>query len=426
MTKSRAVSLSQFTPLPLLALLLCGCATPAGKGTTATEDRAFIEYWPPPKGSTKPRLAVKDLIDMKGKVTSAGSQYFLKHGLPAERDAVCLRGARGRVDIVGKTNLTEFAISPSGANSYFGMPENQVARSRHRISGGSSSGSAVALANREADIAFGTDTAGSIRLPAACCGIFGLKTTFGRISTKGVYPISAKYLDTVGPMARDIPGLVLGMDLLEPGFHGEYEAAVAAKPRARQIRVGQLYVEGTRPDMDDAVDAALRAHGFKVVRLSKAFSDAWKEADDNAQIVAHSAAWLQNNQLQDQPEVSALSKLIIASGKLTYDQNYGDALKGRKPWQATLRRAFREVDVIALPTVKTIPPLIRPVDGVLFESWILSLQNTAAVNFAGNPAIAVPIPIENHKMPGSIEFIGPMNSEAQLLNVGRLISTRVK
>ena len=129
------------------------------------------------------RLAVKDLIDMKGVVTTAGAEHFAKNNPPAVRDAKCLAIARERgVRIVGKTNLTELALGVSGNNRYFGAPKN-IRRDKERdIAGGSSSGSAVAVANGSADVSFGTDTAGSIRVPAACCGIFGLKPTLLSIS----------------------------------------------------------------------------------------------------------------------------------------------------------------------------------------------------------------------------------------------------
>src|SRR5260370_36106014 len=125
---------------------------------------------------------------MKGVVTTAGSQIFSKTHKPAEKDAPCLAIARRRkLQIVGKTNMTEFAISPSGMNEYFGTPVNPL--KRNLIPGGSSSGNPVALASGEADVAFGTDTAGSCRVPAACCGAVGLKTTDGPIPIAGGYPV---------------------------------------------------------------------------------------------------------------------------------------------------------------------------------------------------------------------------------------------
>ena len=176
---------------------------------------------------------------MKGVVTTAGSEIFSITHKPAEKDAPCLAIARQRnVQIVGKTNLTEFAISPSGMNEYFGTAVNPL--KRNLIPGGSSSGNAVAVASGMADVAFGTDTAGSIRVPAACCGIVGLKTTYGLIPLEGVYPVEPEHLDTVGPMGKDIDHTVQGMELLQDGFAAKYAAAKAAKPTAQSIRVGRL------------------------------------------------------------------------------------------------------------------------------------------------------------------------------------------
>ena len=143
----------------------------------------------PLQTSNRLRLAVKDNIDMKGVVTTAGSEYLADTSPPASRDAECMAIARERnVQIVGKTNLSEFAVSPSGLNDYFGTPRNPFKKWPKLIPGGSSSGSAVAVARGEADVAFGTDTAGSIRVPAACCGIVGLKTTFGLSFDEGCIP----------------------------------------------------------------------------------------------------------------------------------------------------------------------------------------------------------------------------------------------
>jgi amidase len=132
------------------------------------------------------RLVVKDLIDVAGLPTTAGSRA-LAAAATAERDARCLAGARAAgARIVGKANLNELAFGASGVNEYFGTPVNPLDPSR--VPGGSSSGSAVAVADGEADLAYGSDTGGSIRVPAAFCGIAGLKTTHGRISLDGVWP----------------------------------------------------------------------------------------------------------------------------------------------------------------------------------------------------------------------------------------------
>src|SRR5207245_3006954 len=117
--------------------------------------------------------------------------------------------------IVGKANLHELAFGATGVNPWFGTAANPL--DPDRVPGGSSSGSAVAVATREADVAYGSDTGGSVRIPSACCGTAGLKTTHGRIPLEGVWPL-ALTPDTIGPMARDVAGPVVGMELLEPGF----------------------------------------------------------------------------------------------------------------------------------------------------------------------------------------------------------------
>ena len=175
------------------------------------------------------RLAVKDLIDVAGVPTTAGSRA-LAAAAAAERDAPCLAGARAAgARIVGKANLSELAYGASGVNEYFGTPVNPL--DPGRVPGGSSSGSAVAVAAGEADLAYGSDTGGSIRVPAAFCGITGLKTTHGRIPLAGVWPL-APSMDTIGPMARDVAGVAAGLALLEPGFSVD----VAAAARVRRIR----------------------------------------------------------------------------------------------------------------------------------------------------------------------------------------------
>jgi amidase len=174
--KNRHYGIAQWViPGLLLMSFFSADASPQKRPANRSRDHAFIVYWPPPENSTQLRLAVKDLIDMKGVVTTAGSEYLARTSPPASQDAQCLKLARERnVQIVGKTNLTEFAVTVSGRNKYFRTPRNRVDGKHTFIPGGSSSGSAVAVETGMADVAFGTDTAGSIRLPAACCGNLGL------------------------------------------------------------------------------------------------------------------------------------------------------------------------------------------------------------------------------------------------------------
>lgn len=401
-----------------------GCSTPQNRTARRSPDHAYIIYWPPPAGGGQLRVAVKDLIDMKGFVTTAGSEYFAKHNPPALRDAKCLAIARARnVQFVGKTNLSELALGVTGINGYFGTPRNRVSEKRKLISGGSSSGSAVAVANGTADVAIGTDTGGSIRVPAACCGIAGLKTTFGLVSLDGVYPIAPKYLDTVGPMARDVARLVEGMDLLQAGFAARYKAA---KVPAKSIRIGRLYVAGTDPKIERAVDASLAAKGFKVVVLDRAFQATWEQAEKDGKTVALANAWFSNQKLNSEREITVGTKAVFALGKIEYNLSYRTALERRAAWQRALRQTFQKVDFIALPTLKALPPSISIFAGTpVIEAFTIGLQNTVAVNFAGNPALALPIPICDGAVPvTSLQLIGPRLSEAGLLNAGRLIEAR--
>jgi amidase len=198
--------------------LLSGCSLLPRFHAYLPGNRAFIAHWPPAVNTKQLRLAVKDNIDMKGVVTTAGSELLERAGVPAEKDASCLAIARQRnVLIVGKANMSEFAVAPSGFNDYFGTPASPLNIWRTLLPGGSSCGSAVAVASGMADVAFGTDTAGSIRVPAAWCGVVGLKTTHGLVPLEGVFPIEPAHLDTVGPMGKDIAHTVQGMDLLQDG-----------------------------------------------------------------------------------------------------------------------------------------------------------------------------------------------------------------
>jgi amidase len=408
-----------------------GCSLLPGTSTAGSNDHVFIDYWPSRGKNARLRLAVKDNIDIKGAVTTAGSEYVAKTGTPATSDAECLTIARQKnVRIVGKTNMSEFAAAPSGINDYFGTPRNPLSKTDRLIPGGSSSGSAVAIANGSADVAFATDTAGSIRVPAACCGIVGLKTTFGLVSLKGVFPIEPKHLDTVGPMGKDIDHVVQGMDLLQNGFAAQYEAAVASRPSAGSIKIGRLYLSGSAQRVDKAIDLALTRTGFQVFPLDKSFTAEWDRAKNDGDIVAASGTWMSDRKYFNKPAgVSTRTKAILALGEFDYTTNYQSALDRRTAWQSALHLIFQNVDFIALPTLQNLPPKMPLVTrlglGILEAQVLGSLQNTVAVNFAGNPALAIPVPIDDEAVPvTSLQLVGPLRSEARLLNAGRLIEAR--
>jgi amidase len=352
------------------------------------------------------RLAVKDLIDLAGSPTTAGSQALAAAAVPAAADAPCLAGARAaRVPIVGKVNLHELAFGASGVNDYFGTPVNPL--DPGRVPGGSSSGSAVAVASDEADIAYGSDTGGSIRIPAAFCGITGLKTTHGRVSLAGVWPL-APSLDTVGPMARDVAGVAAGMTLLEPGF--TLDAASA-------IRVGRLRPAGcdVDPVIDSAIDSALVRSGLEVTEIDL---PGWLAAREAAGVIIDAEAAESNRALLDDPArrdlLGADVRARLVEGAATTPAQLAQARAVQSSWRNAMTQALAEVEVLFLPTVPFYAPLLEDAARKPYTIF------TNPVNLAGNPALALPVPSQD-RLPASLQLIGPANSEAMLLATAAII-----
>src|SRR5262247_3463677 len=160
-------------------------------------------------------IALKDLVDLQGRVTTGGSKVWAERVSPTTATLAQRLIAAGMI-VLGKTHTVEFAMGSWGTNTHMGTPRNPWDPAVHRTPGGSSSGSGVAVAAGLAPIAIGTDTGGSVRLPAAWCGIVGLKVTVGRISTYGVLPLSST-LDTPGPLARSVEDAAILFNVLQ-GF----------------------------------------------------------------------------------------------------------------------------------------------------------------------------------------------------------------
>src|SRR4051794_26862698 len=203
----------------------------------------ITEVSPPPGGATpvqagdKVTLAVKDLFDTAGIRTTYGSAIFRDHVPDATATAVARLEAGGYVN-VGKANLHEFAWGITSENEHYGWVPNPIAPGR--IAGGSSGGNAAALAAGLADAALGTDSGGSVRIPAACCGVVGFKPTHGLVSLEGCFPLAPSY-DHAGPMARDVESCERMMDVLVDRF----EAAAAVE--LRDLTVGLGWTEHADP-----------------------------------------------------------------------------------------------------------------------------------------------------------------------------------
>ena len=348
-----------------------------------------------------PRLAVKDLIDMAGLPTTAGCRAVADEAEPAKADALCLAGARAAgARIVGKVNLHELAFGGTGLNPWFGNPVNPLDPSR--IPGGSSSGSAVAVATGEADVAYGSDTGGSVRTPSACCGTAGLKTTWGRVPLDGVWPL-AQSLDTIGPMARDVAGLILGMELLEPGFE-----AAPAGPRA----IGRFRGLEVDPELDAALDRVLAVSEFDVVDIEL---PGWGAATGAGATVLIVEA-LANNRRLLEAHPDKLGDDVrdrLGLGDHVSAERLAEARARKTAWREELARVFARVELIALPTLVMFPPTIG-------DNGDRTVLANVAVNLAGHPALSVPVPASG-PLPASLQLIGPDNSEDRLLAAGRVV-----
>jgi amidase len=351
------------------------------------------------------RLAVKDLIDVAGVPTTSGCRVIAEDALPAERDARCLEGARQvGARIVGKTNLHELAFGVTGINPWFGTPRNPLDETR--VPGGSSSGSAVAVATGEADVALGTDTGGSVRIPSACCGTAGLKTTWGRVSTAGVMPLSPS-LDTVGPMACDVAGLVAGMQLLEPSFE--------VMPTTF-TRVGRLRLE-CDPLVDGAIEKALGSTGWELVDLDL---PEWHEASTACGLLLVAEAWSTRGALADRhPE--ELGRDVLERLRLGRDleaEAVRTSLYVRQSWEARLSKVFEDVELIATPTLAILPPTFDQGEDLLMA------RCTLPVNLAGVPAVAIPVPT-TRDLPASLQLIGPRGTEETLLHAAAVAESAI-
>jgi amidase len=316
------------------------------------------------------------------------------------------REAAGEAWIVGKTNLHELAYGTTGVNPWWGTPVNP--RYPGLLPGGSSSGSATAVAAGAADVGIGTDTGGSVRIPAACCGIAGLKTTWGRIPTTGVWPL-APSLDTVGPLARDVTGLVTAMTLLEPSF----ATGNAAGLTVGRVRPGDEEVD---PEVDAAVDRALAAVGCDVTEVPlPGWSQAWSAGD----VILSAEAWRADGPLLEtgRAGIGEVTAARIEAGRSVTAAEELAARRTQLAWQQDLQGALLEVHVLALPVLRAAPPAVG--------SQPVGLNRlTLPVNLAGLPAVALPVG-ELAGAPVAIQLVAPAYGEELLLSFGRLVEQAV-
>jgi amidase len=359
-------------------------------------------------GTAGTTVAVKDIVDLAGLVTTAGCRALERAAVPAAADAACMAGLRAAVDagaarIVGKTNLTELALGADGLNDWYGTPVNPLDPAL--IPGGSSSGSAVAVATGEAEVGIGTDTGGSVRVPAACCGIVGLKTTHGRIPVEGVLPL-AQSLDSVGPLGRDLAAVVRGMELLEPGFAPGTPARV----------IGRVRVPDCDTAIEAAIDRALAAAEFELVEVEL---PGWSTAHEAAYWIGLPEAFRNDGGFaeRDPDGLMERSRQALELGReLAPREEEGRRLQG--DWQAEVAAVLRRVELLAWPTLTGPPPRLED------AGRIDEIAHCMVVNFAGLPALAQPVPTAA-PLPASLQLVGPAGSEERLVATGAVVESAV-
>lgn len=378
------------------------------------------------KGSG-PRVGIKDLIDVEGAKTSAGSRLVLSRAKPARKDADLVTNLRTNgARIVAKTNLTEFAFGATGINPWFGTPINP--RNPSLIPGGSSSGSAVGVLIDELDVAIGSDTGGSIRIPSACCGIFGLKTSFGRIPLDGVWPLAPSF-DTVGPMAKNADNLELGMKLLEPNFQSQANG---------ELKIGVISGSGEAELLDALANLSRLGSPSIDVAEDPGLHSAWEAG---MRIMFYEALDCNREYLAESHRLDpAMMKRFDAAARLS-KIDLEDAYAKIEAFRSKLMLLFLDFDVLALPTLKVAVPGFRDPYSVPLNA------NTIAFNAVGLPALSVPIEISRGiqnfikardgfspfglqqdgvtPMPFSIEFVGKMNSEETLIGLAKTIGVAI-
>ena len=345
-------------------------------------------------------LAVKDLIDTAGLVTTYGSAIFREH-VPELTASCVTRLEKAGYGVVGKTNLHEFAYGITSDNPHFGAVVNPLDPSR--IPGGSSGGSAAALAAGLCEAALGTDSAGSIRLPAACCGIVGFKPTHNLVAADGVFPLAPSF-DVVGPMARSVAGCVAMMAELAP------DAAPRSPVGLGDVRVALGWVEQADPLVRTRVEETAASFP-QLTRLDFPLSGAFdptfmaEAADVHRDLFAeHRDLYGENVRIKLERAFAVTEEEVAASRAL------------REDYRRACLEALDGLDVLVTPTM----PLVAPQAGLSdldVRERMISL--TRPISALGWPALALPCGPAELGLPASIQIAARPGDDALVLGVGQ-------
>lgn len=354
-------------------------------------------------GGPGPTIAIKDTIDIAGHPTRAASRALADAPPAAQHADVVRLLLDAGWQIAGKANMHELAFGMTGINDYTGTPVNPQDASR--IPGGSSSGSASLVGLGAVDAALGTDTGGSIRGPAACCGVFGLKPTFGRVSRRGVAPAESS-LDCVGPFARDARTLAAAMAAIAPGF----DLARATTPAA-DCTVAQVVVDAD-PAIAAALDGAVRAAGY---RSHAIVLDDLRAAFDAGLAVINAETSRAFGHLVATGRLGADLDARLRAAATTTPAALAEAEAVRARITAQIDAALEHADVLVLPTLPALPITLEQArNGV---SVIAMSSLIRPFNLSGHPALSVPLPLAGSPLKAGLQIVGRKGADERVCAV---------
>ena len=348
-------------------------------------------------GGDGPTVAIKDCIDIAGYTTAVGSEAFAKRDPAANNATVVDTMIAAGCRIIGKSNMHELAYGMTGANAYFGTPVNPTWPDR--IPGGSSSGSAVAVAAGLCDFAVGTDTGGSVRQPAVCCGIFGFKPTFGRVSRAGLTPVNSS-LDCVGVFARDMAMLQTGMEAIDPTFQ---RSTLSHTPKLARIK-SDLSREVGDPLVIALIESYPDMAYEQLPHLGAAF-------DAGMTVIAYEMAAEFGHLIDENaPLGEDVRARLVAARDITKEQ-YDTANYIRATFTDEVDALLARYDAILTPALPIIPPTLEDAKD---PAAILPLTRfLRPFNLSGHPAITLPART-NAGLPVGLQIVGRKGDDEHL------------
>jgi len=352
-------------------------------------------------------VAVKDLLDTKGLTTTYGSSIFADHVPTQDAASVRLLKEAGYA-VAGKTNLHEFAYGITSQNAHYGTVPNP--RFPGRLAGGSSGGSAAAIAAGDVELALGTDSGGSIRIPAAWCGIVGFKPTYDLVPTDGCFPLAPSY-DHVGPMASTVDGCIDLLRALAPGFEPtELESL-------DELRVGVAWLEHADPLVAERVRAAA-AHFAQAEPLEFPLPDP-AENELFAREVAdvHRALFPEHADEYGENVRTKIERCFE-----TTDAEVATAVRLCEEYRRQCAELIDGYDLLITPTIAFVAP---PTNVDEREQRRRGILLTYPFDVLGWPALALPCGAAEDGLPASVQLAAPQGADARVLGAGRVLASLV-